>query len=59
MSIEAMKQALEALEACAELIDGEWGLCRTLAEMDEQNGLPEIVRAPIFALRVAIKQAEN
>jgi hypothetical protein len=59
MSIDVMKQALEALERCAEKIDGEWGRCRNLAKMEEQNCLPEIVRAPIFALRQAIEQAEK
>jgi len=59
MSIEAMKQALEALEECAVMIDGEWGICRSLAEMDETDCLPQNVRGPITALRTAIEAAEK
>jgi len=59
MTIEAMKQALEALEKCAVIIDGEWGICRTLVEMDETDCLPQNVRGPIIALRIAIAAAEK
>ena len=59
MSIEAMKQALEALEKCAVMIDGEWGSCRSLVEMDETDCLPQGVRGPIIALRIAIAAAEK
>lgn len=59
MSIEAMQQALGALEKCAVMIDGEWGICRSLAEMDETDCLPQGVRGPIIALRIAIEAAEK
>ena len=59
MSIEAMKQALEALEKCAVMIDGEWGLLRSLVEMDETDCLPQEVRGPIYALRTAIAAAKE
>jgi hypothetical protein len=59
MSIEAMKQALEALEKCAVMIDGEWGSCRSLVEMDETDCLPQNVRGPIIALRIAIAAAKE
>ena len=59
MSITAMKTALEALEKCAVMIDGEWGSCRSLVEMDETDCLPQNVRGPITALRTAIAEAEK
>jgi hypothetical protein len=59
MSITVMKQALEALEKCAVMIDGEWGSCRSLVEMDETDCLPQGVRGPIIALRIAIAAAEK
>lgn len=52
--LAALKSLLSLAEADAVTIDGEWGLCRTLEQLDADGDLPD----EILTARVAIARAE-
>ncbi len=53
------ERVLQALEDCALLIDGEWGQCRTLDEMQETGMYPSLVREPIAIIKAILKQEDK
>jgi hypothetical protein len=53
------EHVLQSLEECALMIDGEWGQCRTLDEMQETGAYPSLVREPIAIIKAILKQEDK
>lgn len=54
MNIELLDEIIDYIEYCEVMVDGEWGNCRKLSELIEQNVMPDI-----YAKLLALKENFN